>query len=290
MTLFEIIICIVVAAMFFAATFVFIACISYIKQVYKINKQVVTLTNAAYECRSFLEKVSKHEVITKINKITDLEKKVGELIGICKNQTNNITEVRDNLDKTLEDIKMRNNMIRDNHKLLYNINVKTSKMKDDIDKIGEITVDINKSSFINYDKIVNDITYIREKFGETSVDSEKEVIDIDKKLEEILSCAKRCNSGVSALIEAHNKNIDFTRESFKGINDTLSNFSDAIDNVAKTNKINNEDIAKISSILDSYREKVNYITTYIENATKLKTASKTKTTQTTTIKRPIIEK
>lgn len=290
MTLFEIIICIVVAAMFFAATFVFIACISYIKQVYKINKQVVTLTNAAYECRSFLEKVSKHEVITKINKITDLEKKVGELTGICKNQTNNITEVRDNLDKTLEDIKMRNNMIRDNHKLLDNINVKTSKMKEDIDKIGEIVADINKSNFIKYDKIVKDITYIREKFGETSVDSEKEVIDINKKLEDILSCAKRCNSGVSALIEAHNKNIDFTRESFKDINDTLSNFSDAIDNIAKTDKINNEDIAKISSILDTYREKINYITTYIENATKLKTASKTKSIQTKTTTTPANKK
>ena len=290
MTLFEIIIICIVAALFVATIFVFFVCISYIKQVYTTNKQVVTLTNAAYECRSFLEKVSKHEVITKINKITDLEKKVGELIGICKNQTNNITEVRDNLDKTLEDIKMRNNMIRDNHKLLDNINVKTSKMKEDIDKIGEIVVDINKSNFIKYDKMVEDITYIREKFGETSVDSEKEVIDINKKLEDILSCAKRCNSGVSALIEAHNKNIDFTRESFKGINDTLSNLSDAIDNIAKTDKINNEDIAKISSILDTYREKVNYITTYIENATKLKTASKTKTTQTTTIKRPIIEK
>ena len=290
MTLFEIIIICIVAALFVATIFVFFVCISYIKQVHTTNKQVVTLTNTAYECRSFLEKVSKHEVITKINKITDLEKKVGELISICKNQTNNITEVRDNLDKTLEDIKMRNNMIRDNHKLLDNINVKTSKMKEDIDKIGEIVVDINKSNFIKYDKIVEDITYIREKFGEISVDSEKEVINIDKKLEEILSFIKRCNSGVSALIEAHNKNIDFTRESFKGINDTLSNFSDTIDNIAKTNKINNEDIAKISSVLDTYREKVNYITTWIENATKLKTASKSKTVQTKTTTTPTNKK
>lgn len=290
MTLFEIIICIVVAAMFFAATFVFIICISYIKQVHTINKQVVTLTNAAYECRSFLEKLSKHDVIVKINKITDLEKKVGEVTGICKNQTNNITQVSDNLDRALEDIKMRNNMIRDSHKLLDNINVKTSKMKDDINKIGEIVTDINKSSFIKYDKIVEDITYIREKFGETSVDSEKEVIDIDKKLEEILSFTKRCNSGISALIEAHNKNIDATRKTFEAINsrndvadDTINKTYDDIKSVLK-------DIAKISSVLDSYREKVNYITTWIENATKLKTASKTKSIQTKTTKTPIIKK
>ena len=77
MTLFEIIIICIVAAMFVATIFVFLVCIPYIKQVYRLNQQVVTLTNAAYECRSFLEKVSKHEVITKINKITDLEKKVG---------------------------------------------------------------------------------------------------------------------------------------------------------------------------------------------------------------------
>lgn len=290
MTLFEIIICIVVAAMFFAATFVFIACISYIKQVHKINQQVVTLTNAAYECRSFLEKVSKHNVLSRIDKIIDLEKKVGELSGICKNQTNNITEVRDNLDKTLEDIKMRNNMIRDNHKLLDNINVKTSKMKEDIDKIGEIVVDINKSNFIKYDKIVKDITYIREKLGETSVDSEKEVININKKLEDILSWTKRCKSGVEALVEGHNKGIDATRKAFDVINDTLNNIIDNIDNVSKTNKINNEDIAKISSILDLYREKINYITTWIENATKLKTASKSKMVQTKTTTTPIIKK
>ena len=290
MTLFEIIIICIVAALFVATIFVFIVCTSYIRQVHTTNKQVVTLTNAIFECRSFLEKLSKHDVIVKINNITGLEKKVGELLGICKNQTNNISQVSDNLDKTLDDIKLRNNLIKDNHKLLENINGKTGKMKDDIDKIGEIVVDINKSSFINYDKIVNDITYIKEKLGETSVDSEKEVINIDEKLEEILSFIKRCNSGVSALIEAHNKNIDFTRELFKGINDTLSNISDNIDNVAKTNKINNEDIAKISFVLDSYREKVNCITTWIENTTKLKTASKTKTTQTKTTTTPAKQK
>ena len=275
MTLFEIIIICIVAAMFVATTFVFIVCTSYIKQVHTTNKQVVTLTNAIFECRSFLEKLSKHDVITKINNISGLEKKIGELIGICKNQTNNITQIRDNLDKSLEDIKMRNNLIRDNHKLLDNINSNIFKIRDSISYIEEFK---------------EPIIYIKEKLGETSLDSEKEVININKKLEDILSFTKRCNSGVSALIEAHNKNIDVTRESFKGINDTLSNLSDAIDNIAKTDKINNEDIAKISSILDTYREKVNYITTYIENATKLKTASKTKTTQTTTIKRPIIKK
>lgn len=286
MTLFEIIIICIVAALFVATIFVFLFCIPYIKQVRRLNQQVITLTNVAFECRSFLEKLSKHDTIVKINKITDLEKKVSELSVICKNQTNNITQVRDNLDKSLEDIKMRNNMIRDSHKLLDNINVKTSKMKDDIDKIGEIVVDINKSSFIKYDKIVEDITYIREKLGETSVDSEKEVININKKLEDILSWTKRCKSGVEALVEGHNKGIDATRKAFDVINDTLNNIIDNIDNVAKTNKINNEDIAKISSILDTYREKVNYITTWIENATKLKTASKTKSTQTKTTTTP----
>ena len=275
MTLFEIIIICIVAALFVVTIFVFFVCISYIKQVHTTNKQVVTLTNAIFECRSFLEKLSKHDVIVKINNISGLEKKIGELIGICKNQTNNITEVRDNLDKILEDIKMRNNLITDNHKLLSNISSNIFKIRDSISYIEEFK---------------EPITYIKEKLGETSVDSEKEVIDVDKKLEEILSFTKRCNSGVSALIEAHNKNIDFTRESFKGINDTLSNFSDAIDNVAKTDKLNNEDIAKISSILDTYREKVNYITTWIENSTKLKTASKTKSIQTKTTTTPTNKK
>lgn len=290
MTLFEIIIICVVAALFVATIFVFLFCIPYITQVRRLNQQVITLTNAAYECRSFLEKLSKHDTIVKINNISGLEKKIGELLGICKNQTNNITQVRDNLDKSLEDIKMRNNMIRDNHKLLDTINVKTSKMKDDINKIGEIVTDINKSNFIKYDKIVEDITYIREKFGETSVDSEKEVIDIDKKLEEILSVSKKCKSGLDALIEGHNKGIDATRKAFEVINDTLNNIIDNIDNVAKTNKLNNEDIAKISSVLDLYKEKINYITTYIENATKLKTASKTKSTQTKTTTTPTNKK
>ena len=290
MTLFEIIILCVVAAMFFAATFVFITCMSYIKQVHKINQQVVTLTNVAFECRSFFEKLSKHDVIVKINNISGLEKKIGELLTICRNQTNNITQVGDNLNKVLEDIKMRNNLIKDNHKLLDNINGKTSKMKEGIDKIGGIIVDTNKPNFINYDKIVEDITYIREKLGETSVDSEKYVNDINKMLEDILSWTKKCKSGIEALVEGHNKGIDATRKAFDVTNDTLNNISDNVDNVIKNNKINNDEIAKISSILDTYREKINCITTYIENATKLKTASKSKTIQTKTTTTPATKK
>lgn len=290
MTLFEIIILCVVAAMFVATIFVFIVCISYIKQLHITNKQVVTLTNVAFECRSFLEKLSKHDTIVKINNISGLEKKIGELLSICKNQTNNITQVRDNLDKSLEDIKMRNNLIKDNHKLLDNINVKTSKMKDDIDKIGEIVADINKSNFIKYDKIVKDITYIREKLGETSVDSEKYVINIDKMLEEILSWTKRCKSGVEALVEGHNKGIDATRKAFEVINSRNDVADNNIDKTYNDIKSVLKDIAKISSVLDSYREKINYITTYIENATKLKTASKSKTVQSKTTTTPIIKK
>lgn len=290
MTLFEIIIICIVAAMFVATIFVFIVCTSYIKQVHTTNKQVVILTNAVFECRSFLEKLSKHDTIVKINNITGLEKKIGELLGICKNQTNNITQVRDNLDKSLEDIKMRNNMIRDNHKLLDNINVKTSKMKEDIDKIGEIVVDINKSNFIKYDKMIKDITYIREKLGEVSVDSEKEVININKKLEEILSCSRRCKDCIEALIEGHNKAIDATRQAFDAINSRDDIANNAIDKTYNDVKSLSKDIAKISSVLDLYWEKINYITTWVENATKLKTASKTKTVQTKTTTTPINKK
>ena len=325
MTLFEIIIICIVAAMFVATIFMFTVCISNIKQVHVTNKQVVTLTNAIFECRSFLEKLSKHDVIVKINNIGGLEKKIGEVIGICKNQTNNITQIKDNLDKTLNDITRRNDLIVDNHKLLDNINGKIVKIQNSVN---------------NVENFKESIIYIKEKLGEVSVDSEKEIIKINNKLEDILSFIKRCNSGVSALIEAHNKNIDTTRESFKTIddkisdicpninkniftsyedikekllkinqqytiisnsinatsefiktiNDELNNFSDSIDNVIKNNKINNDEIAKISSILDTYREKVNYITTLIENATKLKTASKTKSIQTKTTTTPIDKK
>lgn len=181
MTLFEIVIICIVAALFVATIFVFIVCISYIKQVHITNKQVVTLTNVAFECRSFLEKLSKHDTIVKINKITDIEKKVGELTGICKNQTNNITQVRDNLDKCLEDIKMRNNMIRDNHKLLENINGKIVKIQNSVNNVEEFG---------------ESITYIKEKLGEVSVDSEKYVNDINEKLENILSWTRRCKGGI----------------------------------------------------------------------------------------------
>ena len=290
MTLFEIIIICIVAAMFVATIFMFTVCISNIKQVHVTNKQVVTLTNAIFECRSFLEKLSKHDVIVKINNIGGLEKKIGELLSICKNQTNNITSVKESLDSVMNDITIRNNSIKDIHKLSDSINIKTNKMKDDINKIGEIVTNINKPNLNKYDKTVEDITYVKEKLGEVSVDSEKEIIKINNKLEDILSYTKRCNSGISALIEAHNGNIDVTRESFKVINDTLSNISDNIDNVIKNNKINNDEIAKISSILDTYREKVNYITTWIENATELKTASKSKMVKTKTTTTPIIKK
>lgn len=290
MTLFEIIIICIVAAMFVATIFMFTIYLKHIKRLKETDKQVLAMTNIVCECRNFLNKVSKHEVLVRIDKIIDLEKKVGELSGICKNQTNNITQVRDNLDKTLEDIKMRNNMIRDNHKLLDNINVKTNKMKDDVNKIGEIVADINKSSFISYDKIVDDITYIREKLGETSVDFEKEVININKNLEEILSWTKRCKSGIEALIEGHNKGIDATRKAFEVINSRNDVADTAIDKNYNDVKSILKDIAKISSVLDSYREKINYITTYIENATKLKTASKTKSIQTKTTTTPANKK
>lgn len=290
MTLFEILIICIVAAMFVATIFMFTVCISNIKQVHVTNKQVVTLTNAIFECRSFLEKLSKHDVIVKINNISGLEKKIGELLSICKNQTNNITSVKESLDSVMNDITIRNNSIKDIHKLSDSINIKTNKMKDDINKIGEIVANINKPNFINYDKIVDDVTYIREKLGEVSVDSEKEIIKINNKLEDILSWTKRCKSGVEALVEGHNKSIDATGKSFEVINDTLNNIIDNIDNVIKNNKINNDEIAKISSILDTYREKVNYITTWIENATKLKTASKTKMVKTKTTTTPIIKK
>lgn len=340
MTLFEIIIICIVAAMFVATIFMFTIYIKNIKKVNVLENKIAAMSNVAFECRCFLEKLSKHDVIVKINNISGLEKKIGEVIGICKNQTNNITQVKDNLDKSLEDIKMRNNMIRDNHKLLDNINVKTSKMQDDVNKIGEIITNINKSSFIKYDKIVDDITYIKEKFGEVSVDSEKYVTNINTMLENILSISKKSKSGLDALIEAYNKNVDDTIKKFKTIddkigntypninrniftsyedvkekllkidqqytiisnsinatsefiktiNDELNNFNDTINNVIKNNKINNDEIAKIGSVLDSYREKVNYITTWIENATKLKTAIKTKSTQTKVTKTPIIKK
>lgn len=271
MTLFEIIIICIVAALFVATIFVFIVCISYIKQVHITNKPVVTLTNVAFECRSFLEKLSKHDVIVKINNISGLEKKVGEVIGICKNQTNNISFVKESLDGSLDDIKKRNNLIADNHKLLENINSKIVKIQNNTNIIEEFS---------------DSITYIKEKVGETSVDSEKEIIKINKQLEDILSWTKRCKSGVEALVEGHNKGIDATRKAFEVINDTLSNISDNIDNVIKNNKINNDEIAKISSILDQYREKVNYITKLIENATKLKTATKTKMVQSKIVRTP----
>ena len=351
MTLFEIIIICIVATMFVATIFMFTIYIKNIKKVNVLESKVIAMSNVAFECRCFLEKLSKHDVITKINNISGLEKKIGEVIGICKNQTNNITQVKDNLDKSLEDIKMRNNLIKDNHKLLDNINVKTSKMKDDIDKIGGIFTDINKSNVIKYDKMVDDITYIREKLGETSVDSEKYVNNINEKLEEILSWNRRCRGGIETLTGRYNKDIDTITKNFKTIDDKISNIcpninkniftsyedikekllkidqqytiitnnidslikghnkainaleqsfevvntkndviSNAIDKTYNDIKSILKDIAKIGSILDSYREKVNYIATWIENATKLKTATKTKSIQTKTTKTPIIKK
>lgn len=275
MTLFEIIIICIVAAMFVATIFMFSIYIQNIKKLHVLESKITAMNNVAFECRSFLEKLSKHDVIVKINNISGLEKKIGELLTICRNQTNNITQVGDNLNKVLEDIKMRNNLIKDNHKLLDNINSKFVKIQNNANTI---------------EKFSENITYLKEKVGEVSVDSEKEIIKINDKLEDILSWTKRCKSGVSALIEAHNKGIDATRKAFEVINDTLSNIGDDIDNVIKNNKINNDEIAKISFVLDSYREKVNYITTWIENATKLKTASKSKMIQSKTTTTPIIKK
>lgn len=275
MTIFEIIIICIVAALFVATIFVFIICTSYIKQVHTTNKQVVTLTNAIFECRSFLEKLSKHDVIVKINNISGLEKKIGELLGICKNQTNNINSVKESLDNTMDDIKKRNNSIKDIHKLSDSINVKINKIQDSINNIEELT---------------NNITYIKEKLGEVSVDSEKYVNNFDKKLEDILSWVRRCRGGIESLIDGHNKAINALEQSFEVVNTKNDVTSNAIDKTYNDVKSILKDIAKIGSVLDSYREKVNYIATWVENATKPKTATKTKSIQTKTTKTPIIKK
>ena len=265
MTLFEIIIICIVAALFVATIFMFSIYIQNIKKLHVLESKIITMSNVAFECRSFLEKLSKHDIIVKINNISGLEKKIGELLTVCKNQTNNITSIKESLYNSIKDV----------HKLLDNINSKINKIQNSVNNIEEFG---------------ESITYLKEKVGEVSVDSEKEIIKINEQLENILSWTRRCKGGIESLIDGHNKGIDATGKAFEVINDTLSNISDNIDNVIKNNKINNDEIAKISSILDSYREKVNYITTYIENATKLKTASKSKTIQTKTTTTPIDKK
>lgn len=275
MTLFEIIIICIVATMFVATIFMFTIYIKNIKKVNVLESKVIAMSNVAFECRCFLEKLSKHDVITKINNISGLEKKIGEVIGICKNQTNNITQVKDNLDKTLDDIKKRNNLISDNHKLLDNINGKIVKIQNSINYIEEFK---------------EPITYIKEKLGEVSIDSEKEVANINKNIFTSYEDIKEKLLKIDQQYTIISNSINATSKFVKTINDELNNFSDAINNVIKNNKINNDEIAKIGSILDSYREKVNYIATWIENATKLKTATKTKSVQTKTTKTPIIKK
>lgn len=265
MTLFEILVICIVAAMFVATIFMFTIYIKNIKKVNVLESKVTAMSNVAFECRSFLEKLSKHDVIVKINNISGLEKKIGELLGICKNQTNNINSVKEFLDNTMDDIKKRNNSIKDIHKLSDSINVKINKIQDSINNIEELT---------------NNITYIKEKLGEVSVDSEKYVDNFDKKLEDILSWVRRCRGGIESLIDGHNKAINALEQSFEVVNTKNDVTSNAIDKTYNDVKSILKDIAKISSVLDSYREKVNYIATWVENATKPKTATKTKTTKT----------
>ena len=109
-------------------------------------------------------------------------------------------------------------------------------------------------------------------------------------LENILSISKKSKSGLDALIEAYNKHVDATRKSFEVINSRHDIANNAIDKTYNDVKSILKDIAKIGSVLDSYREKVNYIATWVENATKPKTATKTKSIQTKTTKTPIDKK
>ena len=105
-----------------------------------------------------------------------------------------------------------------------------------------------------------------------------------------MTITKESKNALNALIKGHNKGIDATRKAFEVINSRNDVADNAIDKNYNDIKSILKDIAKISSILDTYREKINYITTYIENATKLKTASKSKTVQTKTTTTPINKK
>lgn len=212
--------------------------------------------NCCIECRAFLKKVQDLKFVTNFS---DVDKTLKELKPMIKN----ITNVIDGLG--IKDLKS------DIRAVLSNQKIDSCKLNDILK-----TLDVELAR-------VKHIEHCLTTFTTNGSDTK-----INHLIKEITAVINNHNAHIDSKLNANNYGITTLDNKYKEIKDLLDkiNNNQTDDFVINKNKLNdiNKVLAEISSVIDCMREKVNYIETYILNNTKLKTASKTKTTKTTTTK------
>lgn len=212
--------------------------------------------NVCIECRSFLKRVQDLKFVTNFN---DVDKTLKELKPMIKNITNvidglGIKNLKEDIKYVLSNQKVDNCKLND---ILKTIDVELARIKHIENCLMTFTTDGSDAKLKHLIKEINVI--------------------IDKH-----------NAHIDSKLSANNYGITTLDNKVKEIKDLLNkiNSNQTDDFVINKNKLNEikKDIAEIGSVIDSIREKVNYIETYILNNTKPKMASKTKVSKTITTK------
>lgn len=212
--------------------------------------------NCCIECRAFLKKVQDLKFVTNFS---DVDKTLKELKPMIKNITNvidglGIKDLKSDIRTVLSNQKLDNCKLND---ILKTLDVELAIVKHIEHCLIAFTTDGIDAKVKSIITNVNEHTHKRSEQIIASVNTNLHCLNkLTASINDISELVKKIES---------NQTDDFTiyKSKFGEIK---------------------ENLAEISSVIDCMREKVNYIETYILNNTKLKTASKMKTTKTTTTK------
>ena len=212
--------------------------------------------NVCIECSSFLKRVQDLKFVTNFN---DVDKTLKELKPMIKN----ITNVIDGLG--IKDLKS------DIRAILSNQKVDSCKINDIIK-----TLDVEFA-------IIKHIENCLIAFTTDGIDTKvKSVITnvnehTHKRSEQIIASVNTNLHCLNKLTASINDISELVKKIESNQTDDFTIYKSKLNDIKK-------DIAEIGSVIDSIREKVNYIETYILNNTKPKMASKTKVSKTITTK------
>ena len=212
--------------------------------------------NVCIECRAFLKKVQDLKFVTNFN---DVDKILKELKPMIKNITNvidglGIKNLKEDIKYVLSNQKLDSCKLND---IIKTLDVEYARIKHIENCLIAFTtdgIDVKVKSIITN---VNEHTHKR---------SEQIIASINTNLH----CLNKLTASINDITELVKK-VESNQT------DDFTIYKSKLNDIKK-------DIAKIGSVIDSIREKVNYIETYILNNTKPKTASKTKVSKTITTK------
>ena len=212
--------------------------------------------NTSIESRAFLKKLQDYKFVTDFDNVNKILK---ELKPLLKNITNCI----DNLG--VKDLKS------DIHAVLSNQKVDSCKLNDILK-----TIDVELARIKHIENCL--VAFITDGI-DTKVKSIITNVNehTHKRSEQIIASINTNLHCLNKLTTSINDITELVKKVESNQTDDFTIYKSKFDEIKK-------DIAEIGSVIDSIREKVNYIETYILNNTKPKTASKMKVSKTTTTK------